>query len=860
MKKLITSKLFLILCILSPFFACAQLTTITFSGTGALNTNGWTTNSGTSGQLTSLATTSDIGNSLSYSGLPTSTNNRTTTIAGNSEDVNYAVSTINNTGSVYYSALIKVTNTTGLAVNTTTGNFFMTLADTSGAVVTTGWVGRLFVRHGSTSSNTTFNLGVLNSSGGTPLAVNIYGATPVDYAINTTYLVVIKYTYATNTASLWVNPTISATEPTALVSTNFGTSIAPLKSKSIVIRQAGTASAGTGNIEIDEIRVSNNWSDIFGFFVNTISQNQTICYGKHPNRIDGSSNFFYNSTYRWIQSTTSSNLNFSQVSGNNNTQNYQPSNLYQTTWFKRISQIGAISDTSNAIKIEVLGKPVSKFNVSNLNQCINKNQFNFLDSSFVDGAGLITNYKWEFGDGTISNLKNPTKSYTNSGVYLVKLIIFTNLQCTDTSFITLNVFVNQRTFISSINNSQCLQGNSFNFSDSSQISSGVILSRVWSFGDSTQSTLINPTKSYTNAGRYQVKLVTLSDNGCKDSSTKTIIVLNNTISQFSVSSASQCLNSNEFAFKDSSFVDTLYNITYRWDFGDGTFSSNRNPVKKYNNYGNYIVKLTVTSNNTCSDSTQKNIIVYDKQSTNIILTNSTQCLTNNLFSFLDGTQLTNGTIATWIWDFGDGTKSNLTNPIKSYSASGVYNIKLTTITNNGCLDSTTKIVTIKNSPTSGKMAGLSNNIQVNTPYLYNISQQLNHTYNWIIDNGAIVSGQGTNAVTVQWLSNGQGSLKCVLINSENCTDTSVLKVNIGPTGINNIKNSNIKIYPNPTNNIINIEGLNKNENNNIQIFDMQGKLVITKTFTEKVMIDLSELNKGVYVIKIGEVAQRIVKM
>jgi PKD repeat protein len=859
MKKLITSKLFLILCILSPFFACAQLTTITFSGTGALNVNGWSTHSGTSGQLTSLATTSDIGNSLSYTGLPTSTNNRTTTIAGNSEDVNYAISTINNSGSVYYSALIKLTNITGQAVNTTIGNHFMHLTDTNGATgIVTGFVGRLFVRTGATAN--TFNLGVLNNSGGTALAANIYGTSPVDYGINTTYLVVVKYTYSTNTANLWINPIVSVTEPTALVSTNFGTGTAPIKSKSICIRQTGTASAGTGNIEIDEIRVSNNWSDVLGFFINTINQNQIICYGKQPNRIDGSSNFFNNSTYRWIQSTTSSNLNFSQVSGNNNTQNYQPSNLYQTTWFKRISQIGAISDTSNAIKIEVLGKPVSKFKVSNLNQCINKNQFSFLDSSFVDGAGLITNYKWEFGDGTISSLKNPTKSYTSSGVYLVKLIIFTNLQCTDTSSVTLNVFVNQRTFISSINNSQCLQGNVFIFNDSSQISSGVILSRFWSFGDGTQSTLINPTKSYTNAGSYQVKLVTLSDNGCKDSSTKTIYVLNNTISQFSVSSANQCLNSNEFVFKDSSFVDTLYNITYRWDFGDGTFSSNRNPVKKYNNYGNYIVKLTVTSNNTCSDSTQKNIIVFDKQSTNIILTNSTQCFTNNLFSFLDGTQLTNGTIATWIWDFGDGTKSNLTNPIKSYSASGVYNIKLTTITNNGCLDSTTKIVTIKNSPTSGKMAGLSINIQVNTPYLYNISQQLNHTYNWIIDNGAIVSGQGTNAVTVQWLSNGQGSLKCVLINSENCTDTSVLKVNIGTTGINDIKNSKIKIYPNPTNNIINIERLNKNENNNIQIFDMQGKLVITKIFTEKVMIDLSELDNGVYVIKIGEVAQRIVKM
>ena len=80
------------------------------------------------------------------------------------------------------------------------------------------------------------------------------------------------------------------------------------------------------------------------------------------------------------------------------------------------------------------------------------------------------------------------------------------------------------------------------------------------------------------------------------------------------------------------------------------------------------------------------------------------------------------------------------------------------------------------------------------------------------------------------------------------------------TGINDIKNSNIKIYPNPTNNIINIEGLTKNENNTIQIFDVQGKLVITKTIAEKGTIDLSELNKGVYVIKIGEVAQRIVKM
>jgi hypothetical protein len=80
------------------------------------------------------------------------------------------------------------------------------------------------------------------------------------------------------------------------------------------------------------------------------------------------------------------------------------------------------------------------------------------------------------------------------------------------------------------------------------------------------------------------------------------------------------------------------------------------------------------------------------------------------------------------------------------------------------------------------------------------------------------------------------------------------------TGIQVSQTMKISIYPNPTNNIINIEGLNKNENNTIQIFDIQGKLVSTKTVTEKGTIELSELNKGVYVIKIGEYAKRVVKI
>ena len=115
---------------------------------------------------------------------------------------------------------------------------------------------------------------------------------------------------------------------------------------------------------------------------------------------------------------------------------------------------------------------------------------------------------------------------------------------------------------------------------------------------------------------------------------------------------------------------------------------------------------------------------------------------------------------------------------------------------------------------------------------------------------------GTVILRIPYTGLGNQTLNMELVEN---TATRNYQLNV-VTGINDIKNSDIKIYPNPTNNIINIEGLNKNENNTIQIFDVQGKLVITKTITEKGTIDLSELNKGVYVIKIGEVAQRIVKM
>ncbi len=243
-----------------------------FPYSGTLNANGWQTHSGISGQMTTLS------GSLNYSGLTTS-GNQTQIVAGNTEDVNLTSATAL-TGAAYYSALINLPNVTGQAANTTTGNYFLMLGTLSSTTPPTLTVfsARLYIRAGSAAD--TFNLGILNGSGGTAAP----SFSSVDYSINTTYFVVAKFDFTTNTASLWVNPAIGGTEGTATVTNATGTTAAPAQVEKLVIREAGTATAGTGNIQIDEVRIGGTWEYVTS---NVLRTNQSEISGLsiYPNPV-----------------------------------------------------------------------------------------------------------------------------------------------------------------------------------------------------------------------------------------------------------------------------------------------------------------------------------------------------------------------------------------------------------------------------------------------------------------------------------------------------------------------------------------------------------------------------------------------
>jgi PKD repeat protein len=113
--------------------------------------------------------------------------------------------------------------------------------------------------------------------------------------------------------------------------------------------------------------------------------------------------------------------------------------------------------------------------------------------------------------------------------------------------------------------------------------------------------------------------------------------------------------------------------TYYWDFGDGAFSSTKEPVHTYTTSGTFTVKQTVEKNGQTSSKTQ------------VISVSSVPLTANFIASQTSGTaplhvtftDTSAGSPTTWIWQLGNGQVSYDRNPEMVYQAQGDYTVVLT---------------------------------------------------------------------------------------------------------------------------------------------------------------------------------------
>ncbi|HEX5653571.1 MAG TPA: PKD domain-containing protein, partial [Chitinophagaceae bacterium] len=195
-----------------------------------------------------------------------------------------------------------------------------------------------------------------------------------------------------------------------------------------------------------------------------------------------------------------------------------PTNVYANPGAYTIKHVvesagGCISDTAT-ITVRVESIPLA--GIAAINSCQGLN-IQFRDSSSSD-FGNITNWSWNFGDGNVATVQNPSHSYAVPGTYNVKLVVQSSNGClSDTLSKTVTVGAIPEVLFT--NTAVCI-GQPIQFTNQTVLADGTITGYSWDFGDGSNAAVENPVHTYNREGDFTVTLTAITGNGCTATTTK----------------------------------------------------------------------------------------------------------------------------------------------------------------------------------------------------------------------------------------------------------------------------------------------------------------------------------------------------
>jgi gliding motility-associated-like protein len=426
---------------------------------------------------------------------------------------------------------------------------------------------------------------------------------------------------------------------------------------------------------------------------------------------------------------------------------------------------------SSTITITVNPLPHALFNLSPV--CQNE-AMTYSDAS----TATISNWSWNFGDTHTSAVQNPVHGYSTCGTFNNKLVVTNNYGCKDSITHTLTVNCLPLANFGFID--VCLHQPA-NFHDSSMVSGGSITNWLWSFGDSSSSVSTqNPNYVYAHPGTYTVSLIVTTNNGCKDTITKNIVVHPLPVVRFSTSNV---CDGTSVPFSDLSSIIPPDLIQSRfWNFGDGnTDNINVTISHPYTTASSYTVKLVVVSNFGCSDSITKTSVVNPNPVVNFIASDTAGC-EPLCVSFQS---LSTGNNVQFVWNEGDGTINNSQSFEHCYTNDSVYlpnsfNVTLTVTSDSGCVISKTK----NNYITVFPLPAANFTVQPATASIINpiititdLSIGANF-WNWNFGNNETASTQNPDARA--YADTGTYQITLIISTQYNCLDTAYQTIIIEP--------------------------------------------------------------------------------
>lgn len=274
-------------------------------------------------------------------------------------------------------------------------------------------------------------------------------------------------------------------------------------------------------------------------------------------------------------------------------------------------------------------------------------------------------YTWNFGDGSTSTDRSPVHQYAQAGQYNVCVrAVFPNGCVAEKCRVIIVEAVCEVNFRDSL-----VGPLTEHFIPVLPAGTNSVIIN-WSFGDGTSSTQFDPTHQYAQPGTYNVCLRVQYPNGCVAYKCRLI----------TIPPVVTCV---------TDFIDTLIGpgtyhfwalatsnavTSYQWNFGDGTGANTADPTHHFNQPGTYHVCLKVTFANGCIAYKCKDIII-PPNTANCEVGFIDSAISGYTIKFIPRT-MQQYFVASYLWNFGDGSTSTSPVPVHTYNTSGTYNVCL----------------------------------------------------------------------------------------------------------------------------------------------------------------------------------------
>ena len=295
-------------------------------------------------------------------------------------------------------------------------------------------------------------------------------------------------------------------------------------------------------------------------------------------------------------------------------------------------------------------------------------------SGSTDPEGTITDYQWNFGDGTpVDDAGTSTgvqRAYAARGTYTVTLTVTNNFGQTSTTTHTVTIDDPPTAAFTSSPATVAAPGATVSFNASASApgaSGGTITDYTWNFGDGTPaddtSGTAAATHAYTTPGNYTVTLTATDDLGVSATATEQLTV-DAPAAAFTTSPSTPAPGSS-VTFDASGSTDPEGTITdYSWNLGhNNTIDTGSTPSlqRQFWHRGVRTVTLTVTNNFGQTSTTTHTVTVDDPPTAAFTSSPATVAAPGATVSFnasASAPGASGGTITDYTWNFGDGTPAD----------------------------------------------------------------------------------------------------------------------------------------------------------------------------------------------------------